>query len=206
MKIENACKTCRREGQKLFLKGEKCNSPHCPFIRRSYAPGQHGAIPKRVSEYGAQLREKQKAKRMYGLREKQFQNYFQKASKMSGVLGENLLTLLEMRLDNIVYSSGFATSRRQARQLVNHGHFSVNGKSVDISSYFVDVGSEVSLKERSKKLKQFSNLANRLAKYKPPSWLELDKKKLTVKVRSKPKPEELPQDIDTSLIVEYYSR
>lgn len=153
-----SCKLCRREGQKLFLKGERCYSNKCAIARRPYAPGQHGSQRKKISEYGLQLREKQKAKRFYGVLEKQFRKYFEMANRMSGITGVNLLQLLETRLDNVVYRLGFGTTRAEARQLVNHGHFEVNGKKVNIPSYLVKVGDVITVREKSRKspaLKKF---------------------------------------------------
>lgn len=147
------CKLCRREGMKLFLKGDRCYTDKCAFVKRSYAPGQHGANRKKVSEYGMQLREKQKAKRIYGVLETQFRNTYERAEKIKGVTGENLLRLLEMRLDNVVFRLGFASSRVEARQLVNHGHFLVNGKKVDIASYKVSVNDVISVREKVEQAK-----------------------------------------------------
>ena len=149
------CRLCRREGQKLFLKGDRCFTDKCAFVRRSYAPGQHGAAKKKMSNYGVQLREKQKARRIYGVLERQFRAYYEKAEHMKGISGENLLKLLEMRLDNVVYRLGFANSIRQARQMVVHGHILVNGKKVDIPSFNVSVGDEIKLREKSQKNPMF---------------------------------------------------
>ena len=154
-----SCRLCRREGMKLYLKGERCYTEKCAIDRRAYAPGQHGKSRKKVSEYGLQLREKQKAKRIYGVLERQFRRYFETADKQKGVTGENLLRILETRLDNVVYRIGFASSRAEARQLINHGHFTVNGKKVDIASYEVRVGETIAVKDDSKKLDKFKELA-----------------------------------------------
>src|SRR5690554_134805 len=149
------CRLCRREGQKLYLKGDKCYTDKCPVSKRNYAPGQHGQSRKKVTEYRLQLREKQKVRRFYGIQESQMRMYFNKADRMTGITGENLLKLLELRLDNVVYRLGFATSRAEARQLVRHGHFTVNGKKVDIPSYILKVGDVVEIKEKSKNSPKF---------------------------------------------------
>lgn len=201
------CRLCRREGMKLFLKGERCYTGKCAIDRRAYAPGQHGqARAKKPTEYGLQLREKQKARRMYGVMEKQFRNYFDLAARKKGMAGENLLVLLERRLDNVVFHLGFASSRPEARQLVNHGHFTINGKKVDIASYSVRVGETVAVKEGSKsspRLKQFlENLGSRTV----PGWLSLDANTAAGTVVALPTREDIQIPIQEHLIVEKYSR
>lgn len=169
-----ACKLCRREGKKLFLKGDRCYTSKCAIERRSYAPGQHGQNRKKTSEYGLQLRAKQSARRYYGVSESQFHKYFVEAERREGVTGTNLLQLCESRLDNIVYTAGFASSRAQARQLVNHAHFTVNGKKVDIPSYLVKPGDVVAVKETSKTTDEFKTLAEANAARPVPKWIEAD--------------------------------
>lgn len=206
--MNEKCTKCRREGTKLFLKGEKCNSPKCSFTRRSYNPGQHGSSGSRkLSEYAEQLREKQKVKRIYGLKERQFSNYFKKAESKKGVTGEILLQLLELRLDNIVYKLGLADSRKFARQLISHGHILVNGKKVNIPSFETRIKDKVSIKPKSKEDKYFKEvLPQRLKDVKIPSWLSFDLKKLEGEVLAMPAREELDATIQEQLIVEYYSK
>ena len=199
------CRICRREGDKLFLKGDRCYTDKCAIARRSYAPGQHGQGRKKMSEYGTQLREKQKAKRYYGLLENQFYHYFELASKMTGKTGENLLKVLESRLDNVVYRAGFAMSRPEARQLVTHGHFTVNGKAVNIPSYLVKVGDVVELKEGSRSLDKFKGSLEANASRVVPKWLELDKNNVA-KVVAEPAREDIDLPIEEHLIVELYSK
>ncbi|MEA3272409.1 MAG: 30S ribosomal protein S4 [Patescibacteria group bacterium] len=201
------CKKCRREGEKLFLKGEKCLSSKCPMLRRNYPPGIHGPKRKRrMTGYGTQLREKQKAKRLYSMGEKQFRNYFEKAVEKKGDTGEILVAMLEARLDNVVHKLGFTKSRRQARQLVNHAHFLVNGKKVNIPSYQTKTGEIIELREKSKVSEIFLSVMPSLVKHKTPSWLSLDAKTGTGKIVSIPQDEELKQNFDPKLIVEFYSR
>ena len=198
------CKLCRREGMKLFLKGDRCYTDKCAFVRRSYAPGQHGASRKKLSNYGTQLREKQKAKRIYGVLAGQFRNTYERAEKMRGIAGENLLKLLEMRLDNVVYRLGYGASRTEARQLVNHGHFLVNGVKTDIPSYRVNVGDVIEVRERSLNLAVIKEaLENKVA---TPAFVEVDTNKLTGKLTRLPERSELNSEINESLIVEYYNR
>lgn len=205
--LDPKCKKCRREGVKLFLKGEKCYSPKCPMVKRNYPPGVHGAKgPKRLTEYGTQLREKQKAKRIYNLLEKQFRLTFDRASSLGGDVRENLLRLLEMRLDNVVYRLGLASSRSQARQLVNHGHFLVNNRKVNIPSFVVKTGDIVKIKKASRNKKSFRNIGEKIKKDKLPSWLNLDLEKLEAKVLHAPAKSDTEQNIDAQAIVEYYSR
>lgn len=202
-----ACKRCRREGEKLFLKGERCQSPKCPMIKRNYPPGLHGAKGRtRLTAYGRQLREKQKTKRIYGLLEKQFANYYEKAKRQKGNTSETLARFLEKRLDNIVYRLGFAVSRRLARQLVSHGHFLVNQKKVNIPSYQAKVGDIIGLRAKSGKSTYFKNLGEIIGKQEMPSWLTLDKENLTGKVTSQLQLADWPKNIDLTLVIEYYSR
>ena len=205
--LQNKCRQCRREGQKLFLKGDRCNSPKCAMVKRNFPPGAHGNKGYgRLTDYGVQLREKQKAKRIYQLLEKQFKNYFFKANKSKGNTEEALLQLLEMRLDNIIYRAGFTTSRSTARQLINHTHFKINDKKVNIPSYQLKVGDIISIKDKSKELKLFSNIQERLKKAEKPSWLAVDTDKLEIKITDKPKLEETKGEFDPKLIIEFYSK
>jgi len=201
------CRLCRREGLKLFLKGERCYTGKCAIDRRAYAPGQHGqARAKKPTEYGLQLREKQKARRMYGVMEKQFRHYFDVAVKRKGVAGENLLILLERRLDNVIFHLGFASSRPEARQLVNHGHFTVNGKKVDIASYSIRVGEVIAVKEGSKSSPRMKQLLENLGSRTVPSWLSLDANTAAGTVVALPTREDIQIPIQEHLIVEKYSR
>ena len=199
-----SCRLCRREGQKLFLKGERGYSTKCALEKRNYAPGQHGQSRKKMSEYGLQLREKQKAKRFYGLLETQFRNLFDKAAKRKGMTGENLLIMLESRLDNVVFRMGFASSRKEARQLVNHGHFTVNGKKVDIPSFEVKAGDVVKVKEKSTSSPKFKEIKEMTISV--PSWITVDVDKLEGKVVALPKREDIDTPIEEHLIVELYSK
>ena len=201
-----ACRLCRREGTKLFLKGERCLSGKCSFDRRPTAPGQHGAARKKVEEYGMQLREKQKTKRYYGVLEKQFKSYFVKADKMEGVTGENLLSLLERRLDNVVYRMGMAESRTDARQLVLHGHFTLNGKKVTIPSLQIKVGDVITVKETSRSSEKIKGLIEGLDGRIFPKWLDVDKKNAQAKVNALPKREDVEFPFEEQLIVELYSK
>ena len=200
------CRLCRREGMKLYLKGDRCYSDKCAFVTKESAPGQHGTSRKKVSEYGMQLREKQKVKRIYGIQEKQFRIYYGKALRMQGVTGDNLLTLLERRLDNVVYRLGLASSRVDARQLVRHGHFTVNGRKVNIPSFLVKEGQMITVKEGSRKSPKFEAIAASLAHKNPPSWLEIDKDNMVGKVVSMPTREDIDLLINEQLIIELYSR
>ncbi|MEG1500765.1 MAG: 30S ribosomal protein S4 [Clostridiales bacterium] len=200
------CRLCRREGAKLYLKGDRCYSDKCAFSTKAYAPGEHGQSRKKVSEYGIQLREKQKVRRMYGIQEKQFRAYFAKAERQKGVTGENLLRFLELRLDNVVYRLGMASSRVDARQLVRHGHFTVNGKKVNIPSYLVKVGDVVGVKEGSKASPKFQAIAEAIAHRTAPAWLEVDKENLVGKVNMLPARDDIDMPISEHLIVELYSR
>ena len=199
------CRLCRREGMKLYLKGNRCYSDKCAIDRRSYAPGQHGQSRKKVSGYGLQLREKQKAKRYYGVMESQFRKYFEMAERMKGITGENLLSILESRLDNLVYRIGLGESRKEARQLVRHGHFLVNGKKVDIPSYLVKVGDVVEVKESSRNSEKFKELAENNQRV-APDWLEVDMEKMRARVVGVPKKEHIDIPIEEHLIVELYSK
>lgn len=203
------CRNCRREGAKLFLKGEKCQGAKCTFIKRNYVPGQHGVSRRRakISDYAVQLREKQKVKRIYGVLEKQFRNYFEKADRKEGVTGEILLQLLETRLDNVVYRLGYAPSRRQARELVNHGHFCVNGRKVNIPSFHVRVGDKISIRKESASLKYFKELLPEQVKNNVVSaWLKFDPKNMVGELQAIPTRLEMDPDIQEQLIVELYSK
>lgn len=203
---DSVCKLCRRERQKLFLKGQKCFTEKCPLEQKNYPPGQHGISRRsKISEYGVQLREKQKIKRIYGLLETQFRNYFQKAVKQKGKTGENLIKFLERRLDNVVYRIGFASSRKQARLLINHGHFLVNGKPVNIPSYLVSVGDSVQVKEKSKKLDAIHNSLKRV-KDNTYNWISVDKATLTGKFEQIPERADIPLEVNEQLVVELYSK
>lgn len=202
------CKLCRREGKKLFLRGERCYSPKCAIVKRKYPPGQHG--PKgfpRTSEYGQQLREKQRLKKIYGILERQLKNYFDKAKKSVGNTEFQLFRLLETRLDSVIFNAGFLSSRNACKQLIGHGHVRVNGKKLDIPSYAVKIDDEISIKESSKIRKNIQeNLATNKGKKRELTWFTIDAKNATIKIVKYPDDEELPQDIDTRLIVEFYSR
>ena len=198
------CKLCRREGQKLFLKGERCYSSKCALERRNYAPGQHGQARKKQSDYGIQFREKQKAKRFYGVQETQFRNLFDKAAKKSGKTGENLMVLLETRLDNVVFRLGFAASRKEARQLVTHGHFTVNGKKADIPSMEVKAGDVIAVKEKSQSSPKFKEIKEMSITV--PAWMAVDVNKLEGKVVAMPRREDIDTPIAEHLIVELYSK
>ena len=200
------CRLCRREGAKLFLKGDRCYSAACAMNRRAVAPGQHGAARKKVTEYGTQLREKQKVKRIYGLCEKQFHSYYVEADRRKGVTGENMLQLLERRLDNVVYRVGVGVSRSQARQLVNHAHITVNGKTVTIPSYIVKAGDVIAVKESKANNSFFKQLKERKPNGVIPKWLEFDINTLSGKVIALPEREDIGMDVREQLIVELYSK
>ena len=204
--IGSVCRLCRREGAKLFLKGDRCFSSKCAIDRRAYPPGQHGQGRTRFSEYGVQLREKQKVKRMYGLLEKQFEATMKKASRMKGRSGENLLLLLERRLDNVVFRIGFATSRAEARQLVKHGHFLVNGRRATIPSMLVKPETEVMLASKSQKVARVTGALEALESRSLPQWLEIDKDNFKGTVKAMPVREDITMPIQEQLIVELYSR
>lgn len=201
------CRQCRREGQKLFLKGERCYSSKCAIDRRSYAPGQHGqARNRKASEYGKQLRTKQMARRYYGVLEGQFRHYFEKAEKMQGMAGENLLRVLESRLDNVIYRLGLASSRAQARQLVTHGHFTVNGRKVNIPSYLTRVGEVVAVKDSSRQLGLIKELVEKNSGRAIPKWLDMNRETLEAKIVALPEREDIDLAIEETLIVELYSK
>jgi small subunit ribosomal protein S4 len=202
----SVCRLCRREGTKLFLKGDRCFSEKCAIERRAYPPGMHGQGRARFSDYGVQLREKQKVKRMYGLLEKQFRSTFHKASSMKGRAGENLLILLERRLDNVVFRMGYATSRAEARQLVKHGHFQLDGQKVKTPSILVTPGQKVTLRERSQKVERITAALDALEGKSVPQWLEVDREQLQGNVKQLPTREDITLPIDEQLIVELYSR
>ena len=201
-----SCKLCRREGTKLFLKGERCTSGKCAFDHRSTAPGQHGAARKKIEEYGKQLREKQKARRYYGVLEGQFKHYYELAEKKEGITGTNLLIILESRLDNVVYRMGLAESHKEARQLVLHAHFTLNGKKVNVPSILVKPGDVVAVKETSRASAKFKALAEALESKTAPKWLDVDKTALSGKVVSYPAREDIDFDFNEQLIVELYSK
>ncbi len=200
------CRLCRREGLKLYLKGERCYTGKCAVDRRSYAPGQHGQGRKKVSEYGIQLREKQKARRIYGVLEKPFRNYFARAERQAGVTGENLLRLLERRLDNVIFRLGLGGSRVEARQLVLHGHFTVNGKKVNIPSFQVRVGDEIGVREKSKASPRIKELMERAADRTPVAWLEYDANEAKARVVALPNRDQIDVPVQDHLIIELYSR
>ncbi len=201
------CKKCRKAGQKLFLKGSRCFTTKCAMVKKPYPPGTHGKKRRRmVSEYGAQLAEKQKLCRIYNLRERQFKRYLNKAAKQEGITGENLLKELETRLDSVVFRLGLAESRNQARQIVNHGHIKVNNRKVDLPSFQVSPKDSINIKESTSKSSLFKKLKTKLKKYKTPNWLSLDKNKIEGKVVSWPKKEDIKIPVDIQMIIEYYSR
>ena len=200
------CRLCRREGTKLFLKGERCMTGKCALDRRSTAPGQHGAANKKMREYGLQMREKQKTRRYYGVLEKQFVNYFEEADRKEGMTGENLICLLERRLDNVVYRMGFAASHKEARQLVLHGHFTVNGKKVNIPSLIIKAGDVITVKEASRDSVKFKALAEAAANANAPKWLEVKAEAMTATVLTLPAREDVDFDFNEQLIVELYSK
>jgi len=203
-----SCRLCRREGEKLFLKGERCYTDHCAVVRRakSMAPGQHGANMKKLKEYGTQLREKQKAKRIYGLHETQFKNTFRKAEKLEGMAGVNLLSLLERRFDNVIYRMGMAESRKEARQLVTHGHFRLNGKKANIPSMTLKQGDEISLREKSRSLEKIKFLIDNLDNRQTVRWLDMDRNNISAKITALPTREDIDFPFKESLIVEFYSK
>ena len=200
------CRLCRRAGMKLFLKGERCYTPKCAFEKRKYPPGQRPKRGIRISDYLIQLKEKQKLKRIYSLMEKQFRILYEKAENMKGDTGENLILLLERRLDNVVYKMCFASSRAQARQLVRHGHILVNGRKVDIPSYMVKAGDEISIKEKSRKMYPILKSLTRLETTPLPEWISVDPEKFTGKVLRLPEPKDIDLQINPQLIVEFYSK
>lgn len=199
-----SCRLCRREGQKLYLKGERCYSDKCTLNKRATAPGQHGARRTKLSGYGVQLREKQKVKRFYGILEGQFREIYERATKLRGIAGENLLKLLELRFDNVVFRLGFASSRKEARQLVTHGHFTLNGKKADIPSMTLSVGDVIAVKEKSLSSAKFKELTEKSVA--APKWVETDVEKLVGKIVASPSREDIDIPIEEHLIVELYSR
>ncbi|MGB4614601.1 MAG: 30S ribosomal protein S4 [Limnochordia bacterium] len=200
------CRLCRREGEKLYLKGDKCYTDKCPVQRRAYAPGQHGQARKKLSEYGLQLRMKQRLRRIYGVSERQMENYYRDASRKRGIIGEILLQALEMRLDNIVFRLGIGASRPQARQLVMHGHISVNGHKVDIPSYEVKAGDVVTVRESSRNLDLVKMNVEAASERALPEWLEFDPEKLEGRVKAVPTRAQIDVPVEEHLVVEYYSR
>lgn len=200
-----SCKLCRREGKKLFLKGDRCLSDKCAFARRATVPGQHGAGRKSVKEYGQHLREKQTARRYYGVQESQFKKYYVSADKQEGITGENLLSLLERRFDNVVYRMGLASSRKEARQLVRHAHFTLNGKKADIPSIILKVGDVVALKDKSRSSEKFKALIE-TAPVSTPKWLDVNTEAATAKVVAIPQRDDVDFDFNEQLIVEFYSK
>lgn len=201
-----SCKLCRREGKKLFLKGDRCLTDKCAVARRATVPGQHGAGRKTIKEYGLQHREKMTARRYYGVQEKQFHEYYVKADKKAGVTGENMLTILECRLDNVVYRMGLASSRKEARQMVRHAHFTLNGKKVDIPSIICKVGDVIALREKSKSSEKFKMLVETSETAVIPKWLEIDHANATAKVIALPKRDDIDFPFEEQLIVELYSK
>jgi small subunit ribosomal protein S4 len=201
------CKQCRREGDKLFLRGERCLSSKCAIVKRNFPPGMHAPKGKpKLSGYGMQLREKQKAKKIYGLLERQFSNYYKKATKKEGNTAEIFMQLLETRMDNVVFRAGFASSRQLARQLVNHGHFQVNGKRCDIPSCQLKAGEKITVKNSALKKKYWQELLKTIENKEAPGWLVVDKKGLSITVKALPMQQDLKQSIAMNLIIEYYSR
>jgi len=203
---EAVCRLCRREGMELYLKGDRCFTDKCAIKRRGYPPGQHGQRRPKHSDYGVQLREKQKARRIYGLLEKQFHNYFEKADRMKGRTGDNLLILLERRLDNVVFKLGFAVTRRESRQLVRHGHFLVAGRRVNIPSYLVRPGDVVEIRERSRKILSVNEALDAVARKGIPVWLELERENFRGSVKALPSRADITEPIQEQLIVELYSK
>ena len=205
--IGSMCSLCRREGEKLFLKGERCyKSDKCAVEKRAYAPGQHGQNRKKMSEYGLQLREKQKAKRIYGILETQFRNYFETATTQKGIAGDNLMILLERRLDNVVYRAGFARSRTEARQVVRHNHIQVNGKKVNIPSYLIKAGDVITLKEQSVSIQRFKDIYETTAGRVVPEWIVADTENGKISVQAIPTREQIDVPVNETLIVELYSK
>ncbi|MCK5763600.1 MAG: 30S ribosomal protein S4 [Clostridiales bacterium] len=199
-----SCRLCRREGEKLYLKGDRCYSDKCAMNKRATAPGQHGTGRKKLSNYGVQLREKQKVKRYYGLLENQFRNIYETAEKMTGITGENFLRLLELRLDNVVYRMGLASSRKEARQLVTHGHFTLNGRKADIPSMTLKVGDAIAVREKSLTSQKFKDVMEKAVT--TPNWIESDLEKLEGKIIAKPSREDIDLPVEEHLIIELYSR
>jgi len=203
---ESVCRLCRREGGKLFLKGSRCYTKKCAVERRPTPPGQHGVRRRKVGDYGLQLREKQKVRRVYAVLEKQFKNYFDAAESRPGITGENLLRILELRLDNVVFRMGFATSRAQARQFVAHGHFAVNGRPTNVASFHVKPGDRIEVRESRVSREPFKLAKETLRSAQVPEWLSVDAAKLSGTVRDLPRRDQMPLDLNEQLVVEYYSR
>lgn len=204
--IGSVCRLCRREGEKLFLKGERCYNGKCAVDKRAYAPGMHGQNRKKQSEYGTQLREKQKAKRIYGILETQFRNYFEEATRQKGISGENLMRILELRLDNVIYRAGFARSRTEARQVVRHNHIVVNGKKVNIPSYSVKAGDEVALKEKSNGIQRFKDIFETTSGRVVPEWMTANTEAGKITIASAPTRDQIDVPVNETLIVELYSK
>jgi len=202
----SVCRLCRREGTKLFLKGTRCYTKKCAFERRPSPPGQHGVRRRKMGDFGIQLREKQKVRRVYSVLERQFHNYFVAAGSLDGVTGENLLRFLETRLDNVVFRLGFATSRAQARQLVNHGHFAVNGVPTDVASFVVKPGDRIEVRESRRDREPFKLAKETLRSHQAPEWLSLEPARLAGSVLSLPRRDQMPLDLNEQLVVEFYSR
>ncbi len=202
----SVCRLCRREGKKLFLKGERCYGPKCALSRRAYAPGQHGQGRKKISEYGLQLRAKQQAKRYYGVLESQCEHYFELASKHAGQAGENLLRILESRLDNVVYRAGLASSRKEARQLVRHGHYTLNGHKANIPSILLKAGDVVAVTDKSRQNEKLKAVVEANSAHPVPAWIDFDAEKLTAKINQLPNREDIDLDVEEHLIVELYSK
>jgi len=202
----SVCRLCRREGTKLFLKGTRCYTKKCAFERRPSPPGQHGVRRRKMGDFGVQLREKQKVRRVYSVLERQFHNYFVEAGNLDGVTGENLLRFLETRLDNVVFRLGFATSRAQARQLVNHGHFAVNGVPTDVASFVVKPGDRIEVRESRREREPFKIAKETLRSHQAPEWLSLEPARLAGSVLSLPRRDQMPLDLNEQLVVEFYSR
>ena len=202
----SVCRLCRREGAKLYLKGSRCYSKKCAFERRPTPPGQHGVRRRKVGDFGLQLREKQKVRRTYSVLERQFKNYFDTAESRPGVTGENLLRMLELRLDNAVFRMGFATSRAAARQLVTHGHFAVNGRPTNVPSFQLKTGDRVEVRESHRDREPFKVAKETLRSHQPPEWLSIDAAKLSGSVLDQPRRDQMPLDLNEQLVVEYYSR
>ena len=203
---DSVCRLCRREGMKLYLKGGRCYTKKCAFERRPSPPGQHGVRRRKVGDFGLQLREKQKVRRVYGVLERQFKNYFDNAENRPGVTGDNLLRMLELRLDNVVFRMGFASSRAQARQLVAHGHFAVNGRPTDIPSTQLKPGDRVEVREIRTGREPFKLAKDTLRSHQAPEWLSVDAAKLAGSIVELPRRDQMPQDLNAQLVVEYYSR
>jgi small subunit ribosomal protein S4 len=203
---ESVCRLCRREGAKLFLKGARCYTKKCSFERRPTPPGQHGVRRRKVGDYGLQLREKQKVRRVYSVLERQFKNYFDSAESRPGVTGENLLRMLELRFDNVVFRMGFAPSRAASRQLVTHGHFTVNGRATNIASYQLRAGDRVDVRESHREREPFKVAKETLRSHQAPDWLSIDAAKLSGTILDQPRRDQMPLDLNEQLVVEYYSR